>query len=215
MSRRDDERGIAMVTAILTSAVVLVLSMVAISLARHSTESTGFDRRRTQAVHAAEAGVNRAMGLIQSSEPAALPCAIGPEALSSEPPVSYTVAITYYTAYPPSAGVELPCPLAPSARPAAAHLSATSQTATAGSPSRTVEAQVRLSPIIGSLRSTIFAESGLAVANRLIVSGNTGPDGDVYTNGDFACANNTTIEGSAVAQGAAALSQSCTVLVDG
>jgi hypothetical protein len=47
------EDGVALVTAILVSMVVLILSASAVSLAIHNTDASGYDRRRLQAVDAA------------------------------------------------------------------------------------------------------------------------------------------------------------------
>jgi len=54
----NEERGIAMVTALLVSLVVLFLSIVVVALSLHNSTISSFDRKRIQAVDAAEAGID-------------------------------------------------------------------------------------------------------------------------------------------------------------
>ena len=53
-----DERGVAMITALLASMVVLAFALVAVSLASHTTSQSALDRKRLQGVNAGEAGVD-------------------------------------------------------------------------------------------------------------------------------------------------------------
>jgi hypothetical protein len=57
-ARFREEGGVAMVTAILISAVVLTMSVTAVTVAVHNTDASGNDRRRLDAIDAAEAGVD-------------------------------------------------------------------------------------------------------------------------------------------------------------
>src|SRR5205807_250920 len=72
----SDEHGIAMITAILVSGVVLTLSITATSLAIHNTNASGLDRKRVQVIATAEAGVDAAFSVLQTTPTAALPCQI-------------------------------------------------------------------------------------------------------------------------------------------
>ena len=47
--RQADEQGIAMITAILASVVVMALSLTAVGLSRHNTDASSYDRARVQA----------------------------------------------------------------------------------------------------------------------------------------------------------------------
>jgi hypothetical protein len=73
-----------------------------------------------------------------------------------------------------------------------------------------MQSQVRLSPIYGTFGQAIFSDTGLDLQNHLGVSGNQGNDGDLYTNGNFSCTNNSDIAGSALVQGTVFMSNSCT-----
>src|SRR6185436_8629407 len=53
---RDEERGMAMVIALIVSMVLLTLATVIVAQSVHDAESSGMDRRRLQSVNAAEAG---------------------------------------------------------------------------------------------------------------------------------------------------------------
>ncbi|MCA1727150.1 MAG: hypothetical protein LC722_05725, partial [Actinobacteria bacterium] len=53
-----DEEGIAMITAMLVGMVTLSLSLVSVQLAVHNSGQSSYDRKRVQAIHAAEAGLD-------------------------------------------------------------------------------------------------------------------------------------------------------------
>ena len=55
---RDDERGVAMVVAVMVVFVVMLLATVVFSQAVHNSTASGYDRKRLQSVDAAEAGLN-------------------------------------------------------------------------------------------------------------------------------------------------------------
>ena len=58
MKRFRDEQGIAMVTGLIVALVVLFLSLVVVNLSVHNTATSARDRDRTQAINAAEAGLD-------------------------------------------------------------------------------------------------------------------------------------------------------------
>ena len=95
IKRRQGEEGIAMITAILVSAVVFTLSITAASLAIHSSGQSGLDRQRVQVVADAEAGVNMAFSTLQTTPTASLPCTMQGQSTVS-PPQQYTVSIQYF-----------------------------------------------------------------------------------------------------------------------
>jgi hypothetical protein len=61
------EEGVALVTGLLVSSVVLVLAVSAVSLSIHNTDASGYDRRRLTAIDAAEAGLDYYNALLGSS----------------------------------------------------------------------------------------------------------------------------------------------------
>ncbi|HEX9236818.1 MAG TPA: hypothetical protein VF972_11125, partial [Actinomycetota bacterium] len=55
----DNETGLAMVTAVLVMFVLASLSIVVVGLAAHNATVSAFDRKRVQAIDAAEAGIDQ------------------------------------------------------------------------------------------------------------------------------------------------------------
>src|SRR5437879_5480950 len=92
---RRSEDGIAMITAILSSAIILTLSITATSLAIHNSDQSGQDRKRTQDVAAAEAGIDVIMSTLQSTPPAQLPCTLT-GTTTTAPAQTFTASINYY-----------------------------------------------------------------------------------------------------------------------
>src|SRR5207245_9459873 len=70
----DDERGVAMITAVLIGLVVLTIRITAIDLSIHNNNASGLDRNRILAIHAAEAGIDATLSLMQNTTSALLPC---------------------------------------------------------------------------------------------------------------------------------------------
>jgi len=80
---------------------------------------------------------------------------------------------------------------------------------------RTMETLVQLKPkYANDLDRAIFGDAGVTVSNNFDLYGQTGPDADVYTNGNFSCAHNEHFRGSIYAQGTISLSNTCTVDVN-
>ena len=216
----NEERGIAMVTALLVSLVVLFLSIVVVALSLHNSTISAFDRKRIQAVDAAEAGIDAWFsGLVTSTGGAVCNSTQWDATLPSAPNASYDVTITLYSAWPPVPGLpplgnEITCPANPAdplaADPLGAMVVSKGTAATAGSTtavSRTMQSEVRFTPIFGGFNKAIFSDTGLNLGNQLTVHGYQGNDGDVYTNGNFSLNNNTQISGSAYSQGFADIAQ--------
>ncbi len=213
-----DERGVAMVTALMISVVVLIFSVAVVSLSLHNSGASARDRKRVDAISSAEAGIDATMATIQaavidkSQSKYTLPCTVT-EPLPETPTAKYDVTVNYYTTYPPS-GDPMACP--PTTVPAAATLTSKGTSVTgAQSASRTMEAEARLAPVYGAFGQAIFSNTGINLNNHLGVNGNKGNDGDLYTNGNLSCSNNSNIAGSAFVQGTISLSSSCTFAQDG
>jgi hypothetical protein len=205
-----DERGMAMITAVLISMVVLGLAVAATGIAISSNNQSARDRTRLQTIDAAEAGLNETALKVERSAPTSLPCTLSGD-LDANPPVHYQVTITYYATWPPS-GSPMSCP--PTATPAAATV-ASLGTSTVGSQTpRKMVTQLRLTPRFGGFDSAIFSDTQLDLQNNLDILGNQGNDADVYTNGPVVCDNSMVLEGSLLAQGAVTLSNSCSVAED-
>lgn len=213
---RHSDDGIALMTVVLISTVAMILGSIAIGLANHNVEASSTDRGRIHAVHAAEAGLNRVIALIQKSRTEDLPCSVN-GSTSGDLSASYTTTVQYYSTYPPSSTTEIACPMSSGNHPLAAVLLSVGRGTGPGNIERTMQSQVRLTPIIGAFNSAIFADASSATldfGNSLTVGRNSTFDGDVYTNGNWHCGNSTVIEGSVYVQGTATMDNSCLVKGD-
>ena len=66
-----------------------------------------------------------------------------------------------------------------------------------GSPNRTIETYVRLTPNYGGFGAAILAVNGTTITNNFTVNGNSGNDGDIYIlNGNFRVTNGMTLYGN-------------------
>src|SRR4051812_18817601 len=106
--RRRDEQGIAMVTAVLVSAVVLILSVTAAAVSIHNTDQSGMDKRRTEVIAAADAGLDSSISLLVSKPMDQLPCTLQ-GTLQGTPQQQYNVTLAYYTQIGTYATSPLPC----------------------------------------------------------------------------------------------------------
>ena len=112
----NEERGIAMVTALMVSLVVLFLSIVVVALSLHNSTISAFDRKRIQAVDAAEAGIDAWFsGLVTSTGGDVCDATKWDGTLPTTPNAGYDVTITLYSAWPPVPGLpplgnEMTCP---------------------------------------------------------------------------------------------------------
>jgi hypothetical protein len=202
-----DESGIAMVTALLVTMVVLLLGVVVVALSAHNVSQSSFDRKRVQSIGAAEAGLDGYLSALQTSTGTAT-CNPMDADLTTTPPAHYHVTIQLYSAWPPVAGTELACP--PPTDPLGALVISKGTAVVTGNPlavSRTMETLVRLVPIYGGFNKAIFSDTVLNMGNKFTLNGNQGNDGDVYTNGNFSLSNNTSIAGTVYAQGYADIAQ--------
>jgi hypothetical protein len=205
-----DESGIAMITAVLISSIVLALGLVSVQLSFHNLDQSALDRKRVVSVDAAEAGLDDTIRQIQSSAVAALLCRVSGTLNGS----SYQVTIDYYRNYPPTRlDIDSPLRCLPlSVDPAGARITATGDTPSRQFGRRKLQSQVRLTPILGGANQAIFSQGSINLRNNLTLTGQNGNDADVYTNGDFYCDNSPTVSGSVLApRGHIVINGSCQV----
>src|SRR5438105_10545685 len=215
--RFREERGVAMITALLTSMVVLAFALVAVSLAAHNTGQSALDRKRLQGVNAGEAGVDAFFSLIKGTGNPNVPCPAGAGLpnisanMTTSPAAHYDVYASFYSTWPPASTPDLTCAqVQAGAVPAAALVKSvgTAVNLNVGHPvQRTMESLAKLTPIYGGLGQAIFSDLVLNFGNKFTVNGNGSNNGDVYTNGNFTLSNNTVIGGSVYAQGRATIAQ--------
>jgi len=214
---RRDQRGVAMVTALLVSMIVLSLALVAMALSLHSSSSSSYDKKRTQAIDAAEAGLNSFYSQLQTTPAASMPCPVNPGDPNESVDLPngsfehFDLYVSFFNEWPPAATSDLTCgQVQAGANPIAAQIKSVGSAGVVSTQTivqRTMESVVHLTPLYGGFNKAIFSNSQLNFGNKFTLNGYTGNDGDVYTNGDFTLGNNTLIKGSVYSQGAATISQ--------
>jgi len=188
-----DERGVAMVVAIMVSFVVLLLSVFVVQLSIHNSTQSAYDRKRITSVAAAEAGIDAFWATVQSTAPQSLPCATPlTGTLGSSPgTATYSAQPTYYDA----SGGTLACPLSQTNVPTAMLLTSTGTTN--GGVARKVQAYATLSPTLTGLAAAILTTSPTSFANAFTLYGNGGNNADVYINdGSLSISNLPAIYGN-------------------
>ena len=210
----DREDGLAMVTAVIVVFIVVAFSTVLVQLSVHNSQSSAVDRGRVAAVNAAEGGIDITYWQMERYGFAGLPCTKDAD-LTTTPTEHYHVAVAYYAAYPPS-GTALTCPL--TGDPAAAVITSTGMApgATAARvATRTMQSEVRLSPIVGiaSFQGTVYGVNSVSTSNTVTIDGYQGNDANVYTRGVWSCSNSATIQGTVFAD-SVNQSGTCTVNQD-
>ena len=214
---RSEERGIALLTALLVSMIVLALGLVAVGVSLHDTTASSLDRKRTQAIDAAEAGLDSFFSQLTTTSNASMPCPVTVGApnesvdLPTSPPAHFDVYVSFYSQWPPGSTPDVTCAQVQGGTiPAAALVKSVGSATTVAVPTmvqRTMESTIRLTPIYGGFNKAIFSDRQLGFGNKFTLNGNGGNNGDVYTNGDFTLGNNTLIKGSVYAQGSATIAQ--------
>jgi len=214
--RRHEDEGIAIIMAMALMAMSGVLIVTLIGLAMRESNQTSHNRGRAAAITTAEGAVDATLAAVQSADVSTLPCGTTTTNTGSVPDqISITTTVKYFAAD----GSEFACP------PTEVQLAtkifvkavATSTPKGGGLPvKREFETLAALKPHFSTdLNKAIFGNAGITVNNNFDLYGQNGPDADVYTNGNFTCANNEHLRGSVVApQGTATLANTCTIDVN-
>ena len=202
----------AMITAILVCTVVLFLGVTSVGLSDHSFSALRIDRKRVATFHAAEAGIDHALQVLQTTQQASLPCASPLTAALGVGPGSadYSVTFTYFDA----AGTALACPLTTTPRSVLLESVGNSTDPVGSSRTVTVAANLSIPITVAAFDKVMFSESGLAINTNLKIMGHAGNDATVYTNGNYSCVNTPLLQGSIYAQGTATIGNRCEVNVD-
>lgn len=213
LKRMNDERGMAMVVAVMVTFVVLLLSVVVVNLAIHNSNQSGYDRRRIQSATAAEAGIDYYYNYLQLTPLATMNgnCSAATSAtqtINSAPQAaSFTATATFYDANQ----AVVTCPFSQTSPPVEAMIRSV------GSVGNQVplafQTDMKLTPNYGGFSAAIISQGALTLGNNLTINGNTSNDADIYVyNGDFTGSNTPVIYGNVyVRAGNASLSNSTNV----
>jgi hypothetical protein len=206
-ARRED--GFALVTAIGVSFTVLMLSVVAVGISVHNADQSAQERRRLQAIDAAESGIYYYLSYLQSTGGAQPVCSItqnitGAGAASE----SFTATPTFYN----GTGGVLSCPaggsLAAGVVPAAVLIHASGKVSSLANPVRAMESYAVLTPTQGSnfgSKAALLAQTNVTFQANAQVGGSQYSDADIYSNGSISVAANSTLYGNVYAQGTVTL----------
>src|SRR3954462_6627335 len=172
---RNEERGMAMVIALLVSLVIVTLSIFIVQLSLHNSTQSAYDRNRVTSVSAAEAGIDQMWATLQSTGPSSLPCSSPATGTISSSPAtgSYSVTATYYK----SDGTTYSCPLASTDQPAAVELISTGTTA--GGATRKMQSYATLTAQFTGLNAAIISQTGTSFANSFTLNGNGSDNADI------------------------------------
>jgi cytoskeletal protein CcmA (bactofilin family) len=194
--RIAEENGIALISAMLISMVLVTLGATAVTLSLHNSEASSYDRRRVEGISAAEAGIAYYFSHLQSETPDTFDCSIN-KTLTATPATHFEASVVFYDA----GGSPLPCP--PIGTEPRAALIRSVGTSTSVTPARTMEAYVNLVPQRGAPfgQFAVFSDASPKYASNTQVFGGDTNDGNLYTNGNARIESNATIYGDVHAQG--------------
>ena len=212
LSRRwADERGIAIITAMLVSMIIVTLGTTSVTLAIHNSEASAFDRRRVQAVAASEAGINFYFSHLQSGGATSFACSIS-RTMTTTPASRFDATVKFYNA----AGVQMPCPITGTTKPAAASIRSVGSVVGTTSPRRTMESYVKLTgrPDSPFVNSVIYANSSVNWPANVQVQGSDLGATNVHINGNATFGSNIQIYGAAYVQGSLTMNGSSQVRRD-
>ncbi|MGH2692107.1 MAG: hypothetical protein ACRDHM_06355, partial [Actinomycetota bacterium] len=197
-----DESGMAIITAMLLSMVVVTLGVTSVTIAVHNSEESAMDRRRVQGVAAAEAGINWYYSHLQSGNAATLLCSQS-MTLPGTPSTSFSATATYYDA----SGNAIACPMAATTVPDTVLIRSVGTSTTNPTPSRTLESYVRLVPTSGTpfLDTGIYSNSSVSWPANVKILGNEASNTNVHVNGNATLTSSSVVYGSLYATGSITL----------
>jgi hypothetical protein len=208
MKAIKEDRGMALIAAVMASFVALTLMATVLYVAAHNATQSAADRKRVQSVAAAEAGINWLFSYMQNVSPAAMVCTSSQTLPTTPLAASFQATATLYD----SSGSAISCPPPAGVVPAAAEINSVGTVN--GTVPRKMQAKVGLTPVYGSGGYAIYSNSDLVIVNQLTVNGYQSNDANLYTNGNLTMANNSHVFGSAFAQGNLTMSSAAAVNED-
>jgi Tfp pilus assembly protein PilX len=205
LKRFKDDSGIAMITALLATMVVATLAGGAFSLAAHTLNSSATDRRRVQAIHAAEAGLDAFLNYLSTVPVGAVSCTPAEtqnQTIPTTPSSTFTATAQYEAST--SDTTDKGCP---AANPGAAIITSVG---TSGGVSRKMEAFYGLTATQTNsvlYNGSIFVDGDATFGGQATTLPPSGsPYGaDLYSNGSITLQAGGTIYGNVYAQGSLTL----------
>ena len=193
-----------MVTAILVTMAVLSLSVVSFQLAGHDLDQSANDRRSVQAIHAAEAGLDRFLDYLSHSAPITNPATtMAAEELSTSPAPTFSVGASYYCT---SDGTGPTYGTAGCASPMIPSSVLIRSVGTSAGRSRTMSAFVGLNAVPGGYTlggAAVYAGNSATWTGQATITNSTGTElaANLYSNGNLDLKGGGTVYGQVEAQG--------------
>ena len=198
MSRLSEERGVALITAMLVSMVVVTLGVTSVTLAMHNSEQSARSRERVESIAVAEAGLNYTFSHLQSGSADTFECSIN-RSLAGTPDAQFQATVTLYD----EDGNVMPCEtLTADDEPDSALIRSTG-TSIGEDPARTMESFVNLIPVRGTPFGdfAVYSDGDPRFNSNTQIFGGDSHDGNVYTNGNAIIESNAQMYGDVWAQG--------------
>lgn len=197
---RRDERGVALITAMLIVFVITILATVVIDQSIHNSFQSATDRKRLQSVDASEAGLNYFYNYMERTNAQSLTSTFSTQSVGSAPGTSsFGITTTWYgcqgltttqTCVPPFSDTYYP-----------KSVKVLSIGTTNGATTRKMETYIVINPTFGGFEGAVLSGASTNLVNSFTISGNNGNDGDITVNCDGTCnlsssSGNQTIKGN-------------------
>ncbi len=231
MTRWKEERGVAMITVVLVSLIILTISIAAFQLSLGSLNHSALDRKRDEAIQAAQAAVGSYIAALPSTT---MICnGVGTSyTLPSTQKITYQITSIHWSAdgstwsssNTSNTGTAGYCTTSSTAKYGSAIKSSGAKlivtgSGTAGAGVQTVtrkwQSLVDLSAILGGSTNAFYGNTGLCINNNpMMIHQSTGNDAQLYSGGDIdttsLCGNvngngSMVVEGNVYAQGSISL----------
>jgi Tfp pilus assembly protein PilX len=194
---RDDERGVAMIVALMVTFVVMMLAAVVFAEALHNSSASAYDRKRLQSVDSAEAGLDYFYNALEHTQASGLTSIPTTGSVAASPgSATFTATPTWYSDTTGCGTCVITGPFSDSYFPHSVKV--VSVGTTNGTTTRTMETFMTLTPAFGGFAGAVVTENCLSLVNSFTITGNTVYDGDVFvTNCNAAMTSgNQTIKGN-------------------
>jgi Tfp pilus assembly protein PilX len=204
---KRDERGVALITALMVTFVIAALALMVVQLSMHNVDQSNYDRKRVQSVNASEAGVDYTWNTIEQSNPATLAANYNTTThvgtytgtLGTGPgTASFTSTVKYYD----TNGTLMTTAPTQNVYPANALI--TSVGTTNGTVNRTVQSYVKLTPIRQAIQSAVLINGSgtTSFGNNFTINGDQGTDADIHIEyGNLSISNQPNIYGNVYVSG--------------
>lgn len=207
-SRLGDERGMAMVLSLMVSFVVLLISTTVVAQSVSTLGSSGYDRRRTLAIHGSEAGLDQLYRYLAFTTPANLTTGPFTVDVATKPsPTDVSVTVRYLNA---AGGTILP-PFNDTTYPAGVLVHSVAKNG--AGVARTMESYLTLTPQYAGFDQAIMSANSATFSNNMTVNGLNGDDADIVVlSGNLVISNSAAVHGTLyVPTGTATVSGNSTV----